>query len=273
MRDFAFPGTTALITGAASGIGEALAHDLAGRGCALALLDRDAAGLDRVARRCRALGADTSVHVVDLSDGADRADLAEEVLDRHQRVDLLVNNAGVALAGELHQVGIEDFDWLMEVNFRAVVTTTMAFLPHLRGNPGAHVVNTSSLFGLVAPAGQVAYAASKFAVRGFTEALRHELAGRGVGVTVVHPGGVKTGIATSARLGRGTDDEQRAARDEFTKHLTMPPATAARLITEAVRTRKPRLVITRTAKVLDLLARLVPGRYATVLTALSGLRK
>nr|WP_228046158.1 SDR family NAD(P)-dependent oxidoreductase [Saccharopolyspora sp. HNM0983] len=270
------PGKTCLITGAAGGIGDALARRLAAGGCDLALVDRDEAGLARTAEAARALGcAEISTHVVDLADGGDRTDLAAEVLQRHGRVDLLINNAGVALGGELHQVGLDDFDWIMEINFRGVVTTTKAFLPHLRSNPGAHVVNLSSLFGLMAPGGQVPYAASKYAVRGFTEGLRHELAGSGVGVTVVHPGGIKTGIADSARMGgdAATAEELRAQSRDFNKHLTMPPERAAALIVDAVRNRKPRLVITRTAKVLDVLTRLVPGHYGRVLarlTALSG---
>lgn len=165
MRPFALPGKTCLITGAAGGIGEALARRLAAGGCQLALVDRDADGLRRVAEAARALGCTAaSTHVVDLGDGSDRTELAAEVLQRHGRVDLLINNAGVALGGELHQVDLDDFDRIMEINFRAVVTTTKAFLPHLRSNPGAHVVNLSSLFGLMAPSGQVAYTASKYPV-------------------------------------------------------------------------------------------------------------
>lgn len=279
MRPFALPGKTCLITGAAGGIGEALARRLAAGGCHLALVDRDADGLQRVAEAARALGCTSvSTHVVDLGDGGDRTDLAAEVLERHGRVDLLINNAGVALGGELHQVGLDEFDRVVEINFRAVVTTTKAFLPHLRGNPGAHVVNLSSLFGLMAPRGQVAYAASKYAVRGFTEGLRHELAGAGVGVTVVHPGGIKTGIADNARIGGadGNAAELDAQRADFNKFLTMPPERAAQLIVDAVRTRKPRLVITRPAKVLDVFTRLLPGTYGRVLarlTALSAARR
>lgn len=276
MHDFAFTGKTCLVTGAAGGIGAAIAHELAARGCALALVDRDADGLQQVSQSVRERGApDVSLHVVDLSDGADRGELVDDVLDRHGRVDLLINNAGVALGGELHQVSLAHFDWLMEINYRAVMTMTKAFLPHLRANPGSHVVNTSSLFGLIAPAGQVPYATSKFAVRGFTEALRHELASSQVGVTVVHPGGIKTNIATNAQISQADvpEAELQKKREQFNTHLTMPPAQAARLIVDAVRRRKPRLVITRPAKVLDLIARLVPGQYGALLGKLMKLRK
>jgi short-subunit dehydrogenase len=264
---FAFAGRTCVITGAASGIGAALTLDLARRRAVLALVDRDAEGLERVAALARELGApEVSTHVVDLSDGGDRLDLAAAVAERHGGADLLVNNAGVALSGTFEQVSMKDFDWLMEINLHAVIRTTKAFLPQLLSRPGAHVVNISSLFGLIAPPTQVAYVTSKYGVRGFSEALRHELAGK-VGVTVVHPGGIKTNIATSARLsGPDVDGKQAAQAAEFTrKALTLPPEEAAKLIVAAVQARKPRLVITRAAKLADVLARVAPGRYWNVI--------
>ncbi len=261
MQPFTFPDRVCLLTGAAGGIGAAMAHDLSGRGTRLALVDRDVAGLAAVARSARLGGSpDVSTHVVDLADGGDLVDLVADVTARHGGLDLLVNNAGVALGGRLDQVSLDDVDRLMQVNVRAVVALTMACLPVLR--PGAHVVVMSSLFGLAAPAGQVAYATSKFAVRGFGEALRHELAPTGTGVTVVHPGGVRTGIARSARMGAGvpaTEAEQGlAAMDRF---LRMPPHRAARAVLLAVAARRGRLVLTPEARLLDLLVRLLPGRY------------
>jgi short-subunit dehydrogenase len=264
---FAFAGRTGVVTGAASGIGAALTLDLAKRRAGLALVDRDADGLARIAGLAREVGAEqVSTHVVDLSDGGDRLDLAAEVAERHGGADLLVNNAGVALSGTFEQVSMKDFDWLLEINLHAVIRMTKAFLPQLLSRPGAHVVNISSLFGLIAPPTQVAYVTSKYGVRGFTEALRHELAGR-VGVTVVHPGGIKTNIALSARR-TGPDPEGRQAAEaaEFTRRaLTMPPEQAARLIVAAVQARKPRLVITREAKLADVLVRVAPGRYWNVI--------
>ncbi|MEV4703830.1 SDR family NAD(P)-dependent oxidoreductase [Actinoplanes sp. NPDC049316] len=267
MERFAFAGRTCVITGAASGIGAALALDLAKRRSVLVLVDKDADGLARVAETARQIGAaQVGTFVIDLADGGDRADLAAEVAARHGGADLLVNNAGVALSGTFDQVSLKDFDWLMEINLHAVVRLTKAFLPQLMGRPGSHVVNISSLFGLIAPPAQVAYATSKYAVRGFSEALRHELAGR-VGVTVVHPGGVRTNIARNARLsGPDVDGRQAAQIERFTeKALTLPPEEAARQIVAAVQARKPRLVITRVAKLADLLARFAPGRYWTVI--------
>jgi short-subunit dehydrogenase len=256
---FAFAGRTCVITGAASGIGAALALNLAGRKAVLVLVDRDADGLERVAGMAREVGAEAvDTYVIDLSDGGDRLDLAAEVASRHGGADLLVNNAGVALGGTFEQVSMKDFDWLMEINLHAVIRMTKAFLPQLLSRPGAHLVNISSLFGLIAPPTQVAYVTSKFGVRGFTEALRHELAGR-VGVTVVHPGGIKTNIAVNARFS-GPDAGAEEARKFTERALTMPPEEAAQQIVAAVQLRRGRLVITRTAKVADWLARVTPSR-------------
>jgi short-subunit dehydrogenase len=259
---FAFAGKTCVITGAASGIGEALALNLARRHGRLVLVDRDGDNLDRVAGLARGLGAEVATYVIDLSDGQDRTDLAASVAAEFGGADLLVNNAGVALSGTFEQVSLKDFEWLMEINLYAVIRMTKAFLPQLLSRPGSHLVNLSSLFGLIAPASQVAYATSKFGVRGFTEALRHELDGR-VGVTVVHPGGVKTNIAANARLsGVDVTGEQAAQARKFAEAaLTLPPEDAARQIVTAIQQRRPRLVITGVAKAADWLARLTPTRY------------
>lgn len=264
MERFIFAGRTCVITGAASGIGAALSLDLARRRSVLVLIDKDREPLLQIAQQARELGAgDVSTYVVDLSDGGDRLDLAAEVAARHGGADLLVNNAGVALSGTFEQVSLKDFDWLMEINLHAVVRMTKAFLPQLLERPGSHIANVSSLFGLMAPPTQVAYATSKYGVRGFTEALRHELAARQVGVTVVHPGGVKTNIAASARLsGPDVTGEQAEAARKFSEAaLTMPPAEAAAQIIAAIQSRKPRLVISPAAKIADLLTRLTPTGY------------
>jgi short-subunit dehydrogenase len=251
-----------VVTGAASGIGAALALSLARRGACLALADRNAAGLEAVAAQARAAGARVSVHVLDVTDGAALQDLPEAVLAEHGRVSVLVNNAGVALAGSFAQVAIEDIEWLFSINFWAPVRLTRAFMEALAREKAAHIVNISSLFGLIAPPGQAAYAASKFALRGFSEALRHELEGGTISLTVVHPGGVRTEIANSARIPQNIDPGvARVHMKEFNKLLRTPPVDAAELIVQAIERRSKRLLIGRDAKMAERLQRLFPARY------------
>lgn len=266
MQSFVFAGGTAVVTGAASGIGAALAAALAARGSDLVLLDRDA---DRLRDVTAALHRDhpevtVTSHVVDLADGAATLRFAESVRAEHPRLRLLVNNAGVALGGRFDQVTLEEYEWVIDVNFRSMVRLTHTLLPSLRAEPGSHLVNVSSLFGIVAPAGQSAYAASKFAVRGFTEVLRRELAGE-VGVTGVHPGGIRTRIAESARVGSGVSAaEYAAAKEMWVKVLTIPPARAAAVIMDGIERRRGRVLIGWSAKAPDLLARLLPSAHGAV---------
>jgi short-subunit dehydrogenase len=272
LAPYRFAGGTAVVTGAAGGIGAALAHGLALRGSSLVLLDRDAEGLQTVAAGIRAGHPELAVttYVADLADAEETRRVAGTIAAAHPEVTLLVNNAGVALAGRFDQVTLEEFDWVQEVNFRAVVRLTAALLPTLEAHPGSHLVNMSSLFGLIAPAGQAAYAASKFAVRGFTEALRAELAEDGVGVTCVHPGGIRTRIAENARVGSGVavDEAERGKRD-FARLLTMDPARAADVVLTAVERRRPRQLVGWSAVVPDLLARLAPGSHGRLLAGLT----
>jgi short-subunit dehydrogenase len=264
MGPYAFAGGTAVVTGAASGIGEALAVQLADRGSNLVLVDRDADRLAAVADRIRAahqqLGVQT--YVTDLADEAATDELGATLATAHPETTLLVNNAGVALGGRFDQVTLEEFDWVIAINFRAVVRLTAALLPVLTAHPGSHLVNVSSVFGIFAPPGQAAYAASKFAVRGFSESLRHELVENDVGVTVVHPGGIRTRIAETARLGSGVDAAEVAeGRKQMAKLLRIPPEQAAAQIVSAIEKRRPRLLIGASAKVPDVLVRLRPGTY------------
>lgn len=268
---YRFAGGTAVVTGAASGMGEQLALQLAARGSAVVLVDRDA---DRLAGVVAAIGvahpeATVAAHVADLAETERLADLAGRILADHPRVTLLVNNAGVALAGRFDQITLDDFDWVMRINLTAPVTLTHHLLPALLASPGSHVVNTSSLYGLISPAGQSAYATSKFALRGFSQTLGAELRDRGVGVTTVHPGGVRTRIAETARVAAAVSPEEvQAGQALMARLLTYPADRAAAEILRAVEHRRARLLIASSAKVLDLLARLLPVGHATLLRGL-----
>jgi short-subunit dehydrogenase len=179
---------------------------------------------------------------------------------------MLINNAGIALGGRFDQVTVDEFEAVMNVNFRAPMLLTHALLPSLYASPGSHLVNVSSLFGLIAPAGQSAYSASKFALRGLSQALYAELAENRVGVTTVHPGGIRTRIAENARVGSGVPQAQiDPHRKLFEKLLTFPPEKAARLILDGVAKRKGRVLIAASAKLPDLLARALPVGHAAVM--------
>jgi len=268
---FVFAGGTAVVTGAASGIGERLAHQLAARGCHVVLVDRDAERLTRVAAAVRSAQPAVTVdeRVADLRDTGAIGALATAIVADHPVVTLLVNNAGVALGGRFDQVTLEEFDEVTRVNFVAPVTLTHHLLPTLLTSPGSHVVNVSSIFGLVSPAGQSAYAASKFALSGFSQALRAELLSRGTGVTTVHPGGIATRIAETARMAAAMPaDEVAAGQRVMARLLTYPPDRAAAKVLAAVERRRARLVVTPLALGLDVLARLLPVGHARLLTVL-----
>ncbi|HYP30237.1 MAG TPA: SDR family NAD(P)-dependent oxidoreductase [Burkholderiaceae bacterium] len=257
-------GGVAVLTGAASGIGAALAANLARRGMHLALVDLNAAGLEATAAQARAADVTVSTHVLDVADHAAVAALPAAVLAAHGRVTALVNNAGVALGGLFQQVSAEDFDWLMAINFGATVRLTRAFLPALGRERAAQLVNVSSIFGIIAPPGQTAYAASKFAVRGFSESLRHELqmSGSPIGVTLVHPGGVRTAISENARLAQGLDAAQvQSERANWRSLLVLDPATAAEVIATGIERRAPRVLVGSDAKGAAIVQRLFPVTY------------
>lgn len=265
-------GRVAVVTGAAGGIGHAIAHALARRGCHLALADIDLEALETSATGLGAAspGLRVTQHELDVADRAAVAALPAAVRAAHGRVDLVVNNAGVALGGFFEQLSEADFDWLFEINFHGLVRMTRAFLPLLRASDDARIVNLSSVYGLISPPGQTAYSASKFAVRGFSNALRHELAGSRVGVTVVHPGGVATAIARRARIAEGIAlDEVQAHLARAEKMLRLPPERAAEIIVRAVERRRARVLVGGDAKVIALLERLMPvGHWGLLARAL-----
>lgn len=254
----------AIVTGAGSGIGRALALLLARKGCHLALADINPAALAETARLVAPSGVRVSQHTLDVASREAVAALPDAVLAVHGQVDLLFNNAGVAMGGTFEQVSERDFDWVMDINFNGLVRMTRAFLPLLRQRNAARIVNLSSLFGLIAPPEQCAYSASKFAVRGFSNALRHELAmtGSTVGVTVVHPGGVATQIANSARMADGLSAADVAKRQALSqKLLRMPPEKAAATIVHGVEQDKARVIVGWDAWAAALIERLMPVGY------------
>lgn len=264
--------SVAVVTGAASGIGRALALRLAGEKIAgIAVSDVNEQGLRETAASIEKTGLQVSTHFVDVSKLEEMRRFADEVEDRHGRVTHLINNAGVAMVGTVEEVSIEDIEWLMNINFWGTVYGVKTFLPILREQEEAHIVNLSSVFGFVAPPGQAAYCASKFAVRGFTESLRHELERTNVRVSCVHPGGVKTNICTDSRIGyRATEDEKKKIVRFFDKASPTTPEQAAETIVKGIRTRNPRILIGSDARQIDLVHRLFPKRYFAVMDRLTG---
>src|SRR5260370_3888426 len=254
----------AVVTGAGSGMGRALGKELSGAGSGLALADVDEKSLVETAGMLSGKGGAVSTHVLDVADEAGVRAFAEDVQNRHGRVTLLINNAGMALHGTFEEISLDDFRWLMAINFWGTVYGVKYFLPILKQQPRAHIVNLSSIFGIVAPAGQTAYSASKFAVRGFTEALRHELEGSSVFVSCVYPGGIRTPIAERGRLGptrpraRNTESVSRLA------HLakTSPEDPAARIL-RGVEPREPRILVGFHAHPIDTIQRLHPATHST----------
>jgi NAD(P)-dependent dehydrogenase (short-subunit alcohol dehydrogenase family) len=264
-------GRTAVITGAAGGIGRAIAVSLARRGCHLALADIDEIGMAGTADLTREYGVRVSRHCVDVADRAAVAGFPDIVVAEHSGADILVNNAGVAVGGTFEQVSDEDFEWLFDINFWGVVRMTRGFLPLLRASDDARVVNLSSVYGIVAPPEQAAYSASKFAVRGFSEALRHELEGSGIGVTVIHPGGVATSIAEKARVPANISEEEIARRlKKYQKLLRLPPEIAGETIVRGIERRQPRILVGSDAKTISLIARLFPVSYWKLITRRMG---
>jgi NAD(P)-dependent dehydrogenase (short-subunit alcohol dehydrogenase family) len=252
----------AVVTGAGSGIGRALAQQLAAEGSALAIADVDEAGLLQTAQSLKGKSSAITTHLVDVAEEAVVRAFAEEVGQRHGRVTLLINNAGVALEGKFEEISLDDFRWLMNINFWGTVYGVKYFLPIMKREHLAHIVNISSVFGLIAPPGQPAYSASKFAVRGFTECLRHELEGSSVRVSCVHPAGIKTAIARRARIGAGvarTGLEEKAVR--FEKLFRISPEEAAARILRGVERSEPRILIGSDAYKIDVLQRLRPASY------------
>ena len=261
-----FKQSVAVITGAATGIGRALAARLADDGARLCLADINKTQLEVEAHGLRARGGEVVTYTVDVSDRRQMEAFANKAVDHFGRVDLLINNAGVALCGDVEEVSIADIEWVMGINFWGTVYGVKYFLPILKEQKKAYIVNLSSVFGMIAPPGEAAYSASKFAVRGFTEALKHELAGTSVQVSSVHPGGIRTGIAKTSRLGAGADPQKRevdAAKFEFLARTS--PERAADRIIDGLLKGETRILIGRDASQIDWIQRALPETYWRVL--------
>jgi NAD(P)-dependent dehydrogenase (short-subunit alcohol dehydrogenase family) len=272
MKDF--KNKVAAITGAASGMGRTLALELARRGCHLALSDVNQLGLAETAAMAGKLGVKVTTAQVNVADRDAMFAWADQVAREHGKVNLIFNNAGVALGAFVETVKPEDFQWIMGINFWGVVWGTQAFLPHLKQAGEGHVINTSSLFGLLSVPTQGTYNSSKFAVRGFTEALRQELdmAKYGVSATCVHPGGIRTNIARAAKMDesmqRATGGKAEEARAKFDKLLNFTTAESAALqILRAVECNKRRVLVGIDAKFLDKLVRILGAWYQPIITA------
>ncbi len=260
-----FAGKVAVVTGAGSGIGQALALELGRSGAKLAISDVDTEGLAQTETQLKAIGAQVKADRLDVTEREAFLAYADAVAEHFGKVNQIYNNAGIAFSGDVEISQFKDIERVMDVDFWGVVNGTKAFLPHLIASGDGHVINVSSLFGLMAVPGQAAYNSAKFAVRGFTEALRQEmvLAGHPVGVTTVHPGGIKTAIARNATAAEGLDANELAKM--FDKRLAhTSPKRAAEIILEAVRKNKARVLVGADAKALDLLVRLTGSGYQRI---------
>jgi short-subunit dehydrogenase len=260
-----------VITGAGSGIGRALAVDLARRGSLLAISDVNDDGLAETVDLVKGAGArEVRSDHLDVADRAAFASYAADVAEHFGRVNVVVNNAGVALAGDLADLAYSDMEWIVGINFWGVVHGTKEFLPHLIASGDGHVVNISSLFGLISMPGQSAYNATKYAVRGLTEALREEMliAGHPVGVTAVHPGGIKTAIARNARVS-DHEDKAETAKLFDEKLATMAPERAAEIIVKGILANKARVLVGLDAHALHHFAKLTGSRYQDVVARVS----
>lgn len=252
----------AVITGAGSGMGRCLAQQLAAKGASLALADVSEKGLNETVALLTDAKGKVTRHIVNVAEEQQVKAFAEEVAAQHGRATVLFNNAGVALLGHLEEISLQDFRWLMDINFWGVVYGVTYFLPLLKKEKRGHIVNTSSLLGFFGAAGQGAYCASKFAVRGYTESLHHELLGTNIGVTCVHPGFVRTSIAERAKVGqRAGATLRKESLTRFEKVARTDAATAAAKILRGVELGKPRILIGPDAYFVDIWQRLKPASY------------
>ena len=266
-----FAGKVAVVTGAGSGIGQALAIELGRSGASVAISDVDAEGLKATEDRLAAIGAKVKSDRLDVTERERFLLYADEVKEHFGKVNQIYNNAGIAFTGDIEISPFKDIERVMDVDYWGVVNGTKAFLPHLIASGDGHVVNISSVFGLFAVPGQAAYNSAKFAVRGFTEALRMEmiLAKQPVKVTTVHPGGIKTAIARNATSAEGVDSATLAEWFD-TKMARTSPEKAAQIILDGVAKNKAKVLVGLDAHILDIWVRASGSGYQRVLTTLAG---
>jgi len=265
-------GKIAVITGAGSGIGRALAQQLNREGCRLLLCDISEEGLTATLQSLSQSAAPAQGHIMDVADKGAMQAWAKTIAEEHGHIDILVNNAGVATGAPVEETKYEDIEWLMGINFWGVVYGTMEFLPLLRKAPQGHLVNMSSIFGIVGIPTQSAYNAAKFAVRGYTEALRHEMVDSNIHVCCVHPGGIKTNIVRNARM-HGTESEREEGVANFDKLAYTSAESAAAQIVKAIEKRKKRLLVGKDAKFISVISRLFPVNYPRFLPGLGSIGK
>jgi NADP-dependent 3-hydroxy acid dehydrogenase YdfG len=263
-----FAGKVAVVTGAGSGIGQALAIELARSGASVAISDVNTEGLASTEERLKAIGAPVKTDRLDVTEREAFELYADAVKDHFGKVNQVYNNAGIAFSGDIEVTQFKDIERVMDVDFWGVVNGTKIFLPHLIDSGDGHIVNISSVFGLFSVPGQAAYNAAKFAVRGFTEALRQEMhmAGHPVKVTTVHPGGIKTAIARNMTTAEGLDKDELA--QQFDKKLaSTSPEKAAHIILDGVRRNKARVLVGPDAKALDVIVRVTGSGYQRLFSA------
>jgi len=257
-------GKVAVVTGAASGIGRALCELLAEKGCALALVDMNASGLEETARDIRKRGGQAHTFLADVADRERMRRLPDEVVEVFGAVHILVNNAGVSVGATFAEHSMEDLDWILGINLGGVLHGCKFFLPHLAQQDEAHIVNLSSMFAFFGLAGQSSYCITKAGIRALSEALWTELADTSVRVTLVHPGAIRTNIIRAARI---ADEEGRLTGIEQLERWGHSPEKAARKIVRAIERNRPRVLIGPEATLIDWAKRLFPVGTHRLLTA------
>ena len=261
-----FNGKVAVITGAASGIGRALAVAFAQEGASVAISDVDMNGLAETLRMVEAAGGSGRAYQVDVGDRDAVFAFADEVQSTQGGADILINNAGVAQMATVDELTMDDLEWVMKIDYWGMVYGTKAFLPQIKAKGDGYLANVSSIFGIIAVPGQAAYNSAKFAIRGFTEALRHEMKDTSTHIACIHPGGVKTSIVKNARfLQSSTAQDRTDASTNFDKLARTTPEKAAQIILNGLRKRKGRILIGKDARMMDRIQRLFPAKYGSIM--------